>query len=188
MPIQIQKVSITHDAIIDLLIARPHLNQREIASQFGYTSVGIGIILRSDAFKARLEARKAELVDPLVKQAVEDRLVGLAHMSLDVLEAKLETSADPKLALATLEASQKSMAFGARQNVTLQTQYIVHVPGPAASSADWSQKFAPRAVLARQEAVDVLEVENPAPLGGSQTEDVSPAARAAYEIMKPAEA
>lgn len=145
MPIQIQKVSFTHDAIIDLLIAQPHLNQREIAAQFGYTPTGIGIIVRSDSFKARLEARKADLIDPLIKQTIEDRLMNLAHASLDVLERKLSVSDDPKLALATLEAAQKSSIFGARQNVTMQTQFVVHVPGPAASSSDWSQKFSPRA-------------------------------------------
>jgi hypothetical protein len=145
MPVQIQKVSITHDAIIDILVARPELTQRELAAMFGYTAVGMGIIVRSDSFKARLEARKGELTDPLIKQAVEDRLVNLAHMSLDVLQRKLETSDDPKLALATLDAAQKSANFGARQSVTMQTQFVVHVPGPAASSSDWSQKFSPRA-------------------------------------------
>lgn len=156
MPIQIKKVSITHDAIIDLIIARPHLNQREIANEFGYTSVGIGIILRSDAFKARLEARKAALVDPLVKQTVEDRLVGLAHMSLDVLEQKLENSADAKLALATLEAANKSAGYGARNAMTMQTQFVVHLPGPANTSSEWQSKFAPRAVV-----VDPATLEAP---------------------------
>lgn len=146
MPVhQNQKVSITHDAIIDVLISQPHLNQRELAGIFGYTPTGIGIIVRSDSFKARLEARKADLVDPLIKQSVDDRLNQLAHQSLDILQKKLETSDDPKLALATLEASQKSGAFGARGNVVMQTQFVVHVPGPAASSSDWSAKFAPRA-------------------------------------------
>lgn len=145
MPVQIQKVSITHDAIIDLVIARPDLNQREIAAYFNYTSVGIGIILRSDAFKARLEARKAELVDPLIKQSVEDRLTGLAHMSIDILSRKLEHSEDPKLALAALEASQKSVGFGARNPLVQNNQFIVHVPGPARSSGEWEQAFAPRA-------------------------------------------
>lgn len=164
MPIQIQKVSVTHDAIIDLLIARPHLNQRQIAAEFGYTSVGIGIILRSDAFKARLEARKAELVDPLVKQTVEDRLVGLAHMSLDVLEQKLSDSADPKLALAALEAANKSAGYGARNPMTMQTQFVVHLPGPANNSAEWQQKFAPRAVIVDPAAIEApSEVPNAAP-------------------------
>jgi hypothetical protein len=158
MPVTIQKVSITHDAIIDLLIVRPELNQREIAAHFGYTPTGIGIICRSDAFKARLEARKAELVDPLIKQSVEDRLVGLAHQSIDILSRKLDTSEDPKLALAALDAAQKSAGYGARSSQTLQAQFVVHLPGPAASSADWAARYqtAPRIV-----SVDASAVEAP---------------------------
>lgn len=162
MPIQIQKVSITHDAIIDLLIAQPHLNYRQIAAQFGYTSVGIGIICRSDAFKARLEARKAELVDPLVKQTVEDRLLGLAHQSIDILERKLESSDDPKLALAALDAAQKGAGFGARNaQVLSQTNYIAMLPGPAQSSNEWASKFAPRTITVNADAIDAPSEQNP---------------------------
>lgn len=153
MGIMIQKVSFTHDAIIDLLIARPHLNYREIAAEFGYTPIGIGIIVRSDAFKARLEARKAELVDPLIKQTVEDRLLGLAMASIDVLEKKMAVSDDPKLALATLETALKSTGYGARNPQTMNTQFVVNLPGPAASSNEWSAKFSPRAVPLQVEAL-----------------------------------
>lgn len=162
MPVQIQKVSITHDAIIDLLISQPHLNYRQIAAEFGYTPTGIGIICRSDAFKARLEARKAELVDPLVKQSVEDRLMGLAHASIDILERRLETSDDPKLALATLEAAQKGAGFGARQsNVLSQTNYIAFLPGPAQSSNEWASKFAPRTLTVDASIVDAPSEQLP---------------------------
>ena len=169
MPVQIQKISVTHDAIIDLLIAQPHLNYREIAAQFGYTSVGIGIIVRSDAFKARMEARKSELVDPLIKQGVEDRLMGLAHASIDIVERKLEHSDDPKLALAALDAAQKGAGFGARNpQVLSQTNYIAMLPGPAASSAEWASKFAPRSLT-----VDVTTIEAPSERAHSDADDAS---------------
>ena len=92
MPIQIQKVSITHDAIIDVLIARPDFTQREIAAQFGYTPSGLGIIVRSDSFKARLAQRKAELVDPIITDTLEQRLGTMAHASLDILQRKRDQS------------------------------------------------------------------------------------------------
>jgi hypothetical protein len=62
MATTIQKVSITHDNIIDFVIAQPSSTHREIAAAFGYSPEGIGIIVRSDAFKARLAARKDVLV------------------------------------------------------------------------------------------------------------------------------
>lgn len=155
MPVQIQKVSITHDAIIDVLVARPDLSQRQLAAMFGYTPTGIGIIVRSDAFKARLQARKDELVDPLIKQSIEDRFADLAHASLDILQEKLATSADPKLALAALDAAQKGLGFGARNTAVINNNnFVVPLPGPAASSSEWSAKFAPRVVQVEPAALE----------------------------------
>ena len=140
----IQKVSITHDAILDFVIARPDATYREIAAEFGYSPEGIGIICRSDAFRARMEVRKADLVDPVIKQTVEDRLQGLVHASIDILQRKLQESGDAKLALATLDATSRNAAanYGAR-NVQQgnQTTFVVQLPGPANSSLEWKAKF-----------------------------------------------
>lgn len=139
---QNQKVSITHDAIIDFVIVQPQATYREIAGQFNYTPEGIGIICRSDSFKARLEARKGELVDPIIKQNVEQRLEGLAHASIDILQRKLATSDDAKLALAVLDSSSKASAYGARQGLPQgAVTFVVQLPGPAINSSEWRDKF-----------------------------------------------
>jgi hypothetical protein len=139
---QNQKVSITHDAIIDFVIARPESTYREIAGAFSYTPEGIGIICRSDSFKARLESRKEDLVDPIIRQSVEERLQGLAHASIDILQRKLATSDDPKLALAVLDSSSKASAYGARQGLPQgAVTFVVQLPGPATNSAEWHSKF-----------------------------------------------
>lgn len=139
---QIRKVSITHDNIIDFVIARPSVTYREIAAAFDYTPEGIGIICRSDSFKARLEVRKEELVDPIIRQSVEERLVGLAHASIDILQRKLATSDDPKLALAALDAATKANQYGARgASVGAGVTFVVQLPGPAANSNEWMNKF-----------------------------------------------
>lgn len=139
---QLKKIGITHDSIIDFVITQPQATYREIAAAFGYTPEGIGIICRSDAFKARLEARKGELVDPIIKQSVEERLTGLAHASIDILQRKLATSDDPKLALAALDASTKAAGYGARSGaVAGGVTFVVQLPGPAATSQDWAAKF-----------------------------------------------
>lgn len=140
------KVSITHDAIIDFVIANPAATYRQIAMTFGYSPEGIGIICRSDSFKARLEIRKAELVDPVISQSVEDRLIGMAHASLDILQNKLRDSDDANLALRALDSVTKHTAasYGARGgNVVGGTTFVVQLPGPAQNSAEWSRAFAP---------------------------------------------
>lgn len=164
MPAQIQKVSVTHDAIIDAWIARPEMTQRQLAQMFGYTPTGMGIIVRSDAFKARMQARKDELVDPLILQTIEDRFTNLAHASLDILEEKLANSNDPKLALASLEAAQKGLGMGARNTSVINNgNFVVQLPGPAASSSDWAEKFSPRVRAVAVEAIEApsdAEVKN----------------------------
>lgn len=148
MSYQVQKVSITHDAIIDFVMTQPQATYREIAGAFGYTPEGIGIICRSDSFKARLEVRKGDLIDPIIRQTVEERLTGLAHASIDILQRKLATSDDPKLALASLDAATKASAYGARGGaVAGGVTFVVQLPGPAATSQDWATKFGRVAVV-----------------------------------------
>ena len=144
MTYEVKKVSITHDAIIDFVITQPQSTYREIAQAFGYSPEGIGVICRSDSFKARLEVRKEELVDPIIKQNVEERLTGLAHASIDILQRKLATSDNPNLALKALDITTKMAAaqYGARNMAGQpQTTFVVHMPGPAANSTEWTAKF-----------------------------------------------
>ena len=163
MATTIQKVSITHDNIIDFVIAQPSSTHREIAAAFGYSPEGIGIIVRSDAFKARLAARKDVLVDPIIKQNVEERLTGMAQASIDILQRKLATSDDPKLALACLDASTKANQYGARGAQVGSLQFVVNLPGPASSTNEWASKFAgPKSLVEAdmQNIVDVVEETN----------------------------
>ena len=138
--------AITHDAVIDYVLTNPGATYREISSAFGYTPEGIGVICRSDAFQARLEIRRENVVDPIVRQNLEQRLNGLAHASLDILMRKLDTSEDPKLALSTLEISTRAAAaaFGARtaaQSGNSGVTFVVQLPGPATTTSEWSSKF-----------------------------------------------
>lgn len=150
----LQKIGITHDAIIDFVIANPSSTYRQIAGAFEYSPEGIGIIVRSDAFKARLETRRSDLVDPLIRRSVEERLTGLAHSSLDILQAKLATSDDPKLALAALDLATKASQYGARANLGSHApSFVVQLPGPASNSEEWTLRFG-RAIVPAETVIE----------------------------------
>ena len=169
MTYQVQKVGITHDAIIDFVISQPQSTYREIAAVFGYSPEGIGVICRSDSFKARLEVRKNDLVDPIIRQNVEERLTGLAHASIDILQRKLATSDDANLALKTLDITTKMAAaqYGARNlQGPGQTTFVVHMPGPASNSVEWTSKFGKLGVV--EEAVLLADV------GGAECLEIVP--------------
>jgi hypothetical protein len=110
---EIAKVSYTHDAMIDLIIANPMMSQGERAKHFGYTQSWVSIIESSDAFRARLEARKEELVDPTIRATIEERFRALATKSLEVLQKKLESpNVSDNLAIQAASLAAKSLGLG----------------------------------------------------------------------------
>ena len=130
----LQKVNYSHDAMIDIIIAVPGCTQNTIAQHFGYSVGWVSRIMCSDAFQARLQARRDEVVNPGLVATFEERLKGLAQQSLDILVEKLDVTEtlDPLtgkvipvdnsgVALKCLELSAKALGYGARQtNVAIQ--------------------------------------------------------------------
>jgi hypothetical protein len=110
----IAKVSYTHDAVIDLVIANPGLSQGTLAAHFGYTQGWLSQVMGSDAFQARLALRRGEIVDPVLFATVEEKIRGLALQSLTVLQKKLE---QPQVAdgtaLKAFELSSRALGYGA---------------------------------------------------------------------------
>ena len=86
----IARVSYTHDAMVDLLIANPQITNNALAEAFGYTPAWVSRIKNSDAFQLRLAARKTDLVDPELTLSIEEKLAHVAHRGLDILAEKLE--------------------------------------------------------------------------------------------------
>lgn len=113
----IGKVSYTHDAMIDLIIAQPWISQNQLAAHFGYSPAWISQVFASDAFKERLKERTKDLVDPTIRQSVEDNFQAMVLRSLDILKEKLNRPAHEipdQLALRTLELSSRALGYGAR--------------------------------------------------------------------------
>lgn len=109
----LKRCSYTHDAMIDLIIQHPELDQNNIAAHFGYTPGWISNILASDAFQERMAARKGEIIDPVIKATVEERFRALVIKSLDVLQTKLNASVvSDTVALRAAELGAKALGIG----------------------------------------------------------------------------
>lgn len=135
----IARVKYSHDAMIDLLIANPAISQNEIAANFGYTVPWVSRIMNSDAFQARLALRKEELLDPVIVASIEEKFRALASKSLDVVLDKLSVTNSTELGLKALEISAKALGYGARQqNLNVQTNFVVALPGKADSAESWA--------------------------------------------------
>jgi len=121
----LQKIRYTHDAMIDLVISNPWISQGEIAERFGYTQTWVSIVFSSDAFKNRLEERRAELVDPTIRVTIKERFDALVTRSLEVLQAKLSKQPDQisdNLALKTLELGARALNVGGAQTAVVTIQ------------------------------------------------------------------
>lgn len=160
----IARVSITHDAVIDLLIANPAIKQGEIAKHFGYTQSWVSRFMNSDAFLARLAARKADIVDPAIFLSVDEKLRAVASKSLDVVLEKLELVPTMGEALEAVGIVTKALGYGARQtNLNVQTNFVVAMPQKAADAGEWAARYGGtspqlRAMAAAAKPAEVIEM------------------------------
>lgn len=143
----IQGVSYTHDGIIDEILLNPAISQRALSTMFGYTEAWMSIIINSDAFKHRLAERKAELVDPTITATVQDRLDGLATISLDRLLDRVSMQQRP-IKDADLIAMAK-LGIGDKNNrtavpTTQNNLYVVALPPQAINSQAWLENRSDR--------------------------------------------
>lgn len=115
--IPIKKVSYTHAAMADVLIANPAISQNALAAKFGYTPAWISNILASDSFQSFFAERIKTVVDPVLMLTVEERFKGLVLRSQEILAEKLSKPTDSisdQLVVRTLELSSRALGYGAK--------------------------------------------------------------------------
>lgn len=140
----VAKVSYTHDAMIDLIVANPMISQNEIAAHFGYTPGWISQILQADALRERLAERKVEVLGPLFA-GVEERFKVLAHKSMDILMEQLEMKRNAEVALKALEITTRSMGYGAKApGLQLTQNFVVAMPQKSVDGASWATEHMPQ--------------------------------------------
>lgn len=116
----IQKVSYSHDGMINLIITNRGISQNQIAAHFGYSASWVSQVMSSDAFQARLAERAAEIEDPTIRASVEEGLKGLVARSVEIIKEKLKgepASIPDNLAIRTLELSTRALGMGAKAPV-----------------------------------------------------------------------
>lgn len=140
----IKKVNYTHDAMIDLIIQNPGINQGLLATHFGYTQGWISRVLACDAFQQQLASRKSELVDPMIVATLEERFKALVQRSIDVVLEKLDNKAvSADVALKGVELGAKALGYGAKPNgPQIQQNFIAVVPAKSKDAVEWIKDHA----------------------------------------------
>lgn len=140
----IAKPSYTHAAMIDVIVMNPMVSQRDLAAHFGFTESWISQILRSDALRELLAARKAELIDPVVLQGIEKRMEALAMQSLEILQENLQTKRSADVAIKALDLTTRALGFGVKAvGVQINQNFVVAMPQKEVDGESWTRRYQP---------------------------------------------
>ena len=71
--IGVEKISYTHDGMIDHILANPGISQGELGYIYGYSAGWISQIMASDAFQARMHERREAIIDPAIRLSMKER-------------------------------------------------------------------------------------------------------------------
>lgn len=129
----VAKTNYSHETLADYIIANPCLNQGDIARHFNYTEGWLSQIIGSDAFQAYVAQRKAEIVDPMLRGAVEESFKGLVLQSMQKLRAKLEANPSDQLVLETFKTATRALGYGSRVEINAKVQHSHSLVGMLSS-------------------------------------------------------
>jgi len=90
---QIARVSYTHEAIADWLLANPDKKLKECADQFGYTQAWLSTVIHSDAFQVYFSQRRAAL-NQIIHHGISAKLQDTTQKALDILNTRLDEPED----------------------------------------------------------------------------------------------
>lgn len=106
----IQKISHTHESVINWLVLNPEKSLRECADHFGYTQPWLSTLIHSDIFQMALRERQIA-VAARVTQSIPDRLRVCADLALEKLADHIEKSEDSEFILDAADRTLHRMGF-----------------------------------------------------------------------------
>ncbi len=109
---QVAKVSIKHDAILDVLVANPTLRRSEVAAMFGVTVPWLSTIIHSDVFQEKLRERQDLVFDIAVVRPIQEKLMGAANIAVERLMENLQYESDTKTLNTVLDTTLKNLGYG----------------------------------------------------------------------------
>ncbi len=136
--VQIKSVRPWHEQVVDWMLQNPHLTQGQCALFFKKTETWLSLVINSDLFR-EYKARRFADHHENVSHSVIERVSGLAGLSIEVLEERINAERDDiplGIVLDSASLMLKSMGYG---------------PSPVATPAatiNLNMNGAPAAVLA----------------------------------------
>lgn len=142
----------SHADCIDRLLMCPGIAQKELAQLYGVTDTWMSIVMNSDAFKAGLAARKAELIDPVLVATLNEKYAAAANRAIEVVIEKLaKDDVSDKFALEAAALGAKALGMG--QPTNPQVSAVDHLAALAHRLTDLNRP-APQVVETTAREID----------------------------------
>lgn len=93
---ELQKMTPKAQTILDWMIENPGRSQKECARECGVTPVYVGLLWRSDTFRAEYDKRRRELVDPHLC-GIQEKMELLADQAITELTSRVPQIEDPEV-------------------------------------------------------------------------------------------
>jgi len=97
-----------YDSLIDWMMANPSGSMEDAALFLGRSVVWVRIVANSDAFKARYDARRAQL-SANIKDRLTDKVTKVAELTLDCIITRLEQTQDKVPLPILLDLQEKAL-------------------------------------------------------------------------------
>lgn len=116
--VQIKKMRISHEMILNWLMLNPEKTQGVCAKEFGVTEAWLSTVINSDCFQARWTARRM-MMDKRSVELAEAKMRGVVDRGLERLEEMVETSPDPRFVLDTTDKILGRLGYGPKTGAGL---------------------------------------------------------------------
>lgn len=103
----------SHEAMVELMVAQPTWNHKQLAKHFGKGAGWFAAVLASDSFQLEMDKRRSEIANPALTATMEERFRGLTLRALDVLQDKLDSKeVSDNIVLRAAEIGVKALGMG----------------------------------------------------------------------------
>jgi hypothetical protein len=108
---ELTRISVTHNAIADWLIANPGKGQmQKCAAVFEITPAWLSTLVHQDAFKALLKVKQGTAFEEVVIP-LRHKMMGVAHRSVERLGEIVETTKDDRLVREIAKDMSQNLGF-----------------------------------------------------------------------------
>lgn len=119
--VQLKKLSPTHHAIMNYLVANPCVPLSIVAKEFGITQPWLSVVLNSDIFRDMMGKRQDAVFHHTV-MPLKEKMTVLASKGLDKLIDKMDVELDMDVARKTTEGVLDRLGFGTGKNGPINLQ------------------------------------------------------------------